>query len=162
MRLPAITNGQKHVEDSRAFNERLYAAFLAGVPIELPITKLNWREEQSRVSGNSHKFWNARGFRVRTRSDAEKTTLTVWLEQGSARRRSNVGEAMRAVRKVGPVVPSRCVECGWTSDRRRSWDTFDLGECRVCGGTMQPKPKTQALNADAKAKRELAELERAG
>lgn len=160
MRLPTATHRQAQLEDARQFSERLYTAFLRGVPIGLPITKLNWREVQLETSCNQRQFWHSRGFWIRTRTDKEKTTLTVWLEQGqSPRRKTGVGETMRGVRTVGPVVPVICAECGWQGDRKRAWGDFSLGECRQCGGDLKVRPRTNDTRADAKAKRELAEQE---
>ena len=156
MRLPTVTQGQERYENARALNERLYQTTLQGVPFGVPITKLNWRAVQAEMSANTHRFWYARGYRIRTRTDAEKTTLTVWLEKGT-RRQTGVGQTMRAAKTVGPAVPCVCVDCGKQTDRKRAWGDFSLGVCRGCGGDLKVRPRVNVVRADAKAKRELAE-----
>ena len=156
MRLPTVTQWQERYEDARALNERLYQTLLQGVPFGVPITKLNWRVVQAEMSANTHRFWYARGYRIRTRTDAEKTTLTVWLEPKPATR-SKTGATMRVAKTVGPAVPCVCVDCGKQTERKRAWGDFSLGTCRTCGGDLVVRPKVRDVLADAKAKRELAE-----
>lgn len=80
MRLPAITRKQQQWEDSRQWSERLYEAFLSDVTIEVPVTRATAVGIQNRISANTRHFWSERGFYIRTRTNAEKTILFVWLQ----------------------------------------------------------------------------------
>lgn len=80
MRLPAITVQQRQHEDSRQRHEELYQAFLDGTRVQRPITPDTWIEDQNATSANARAFWRTRGFRIRTKTNAEKTVMDVWLE----------------------------------------------------------------------------------
>lgn len=64
---------------------------------------------------------------------------------------------MNGLRTVGPPTKAECVDCGWRTERKRDWVTFDLGKCRECKGAMRVRVGRRALAADAKAKRDLLE-----
>lgn len=84
MRLPAITDGQKAIEQAREFHERVWGAYrmhsvgegdgraLINVPDELR------EREQSRISGALKDFWTRRGFRLRTHQT--EGGIQVWIE----------------------------------------------------------------------------------
>lgn len=80
MRLPAVTQRQLEHENSRERHERWYAAYLASEPVIYPTSPGACVIDQNFYSSNGRRFWAERGFRIRTRTNLEKTTLTVWLE----------------------------------------------------------------------------------
>lgn len=160
MRLPTIHAGHERMEDSREMHERLYTAFLAGQPVDWPVPPTTTAgEELHRLQGNLHKFWASRGFRVKSKV-VHRLLIRFWLEsiaEHPTKPRLLKGDGVQRVKTVGPVVKTACVGCGWRSDRRRHWLTFDLGDCRECGGAMQPIKSVRDTRADEKAKRELRE-----
>lgn len=81
MRLPTVTVEQQIHEDGRQHSERLYAAFLAGERIEIPVTVETVYAVQAQESASYGRFWRARGFRIRTKRNGAQTVLWVWLEQ---------------------------------------------------------------------------------
>jgi hypothetical protein len=81
MRLPARTGNQERIESARELHERLYTAFLAGnvERIELPVGDgQRPQNEWQRISGNLHRFWSQRGFRLRGRSVG--AVMRIWVE----------------------------------------------------------------------------------
>lgn len=165
MRLPAITEQQQANEEARQFNEQLYQAYLDKGVMEIKATHATIQQKQVEVSSNGKHFWNRRQFHFRTRMDRKQMAIVVWLEAVTdahprlTRQRHNGNEAwqMAGAKKVGPIAQLVCVECAAPSERRRAWDTFELGECGKCGGDLKPRVNVQAVRADAKAKRELQE-----
>lgn len=85
MRLPAVTKEHQQNEDSRQWHERVWASFLAQETIAVPVTPWDYVDVQLRISANTRSFWNTRGYRIRTKTNEEKTILTVWLEQIEAK-----------------------------------------------------------------------------
>jgi hypothetical protein len=80
VRLPAVTPQQKQHEASRQFHEALYTAFLGQHGVIVTVTPETANDEQLSVSSRPRAFWRARGFRIRTRIEEQKTVLRVWLE----------------------------------------------------------------------------------
>lgn len=80
MRLPAMTAEHVRHEDARAHHEDLYRGFLAGTTVVLPITSATRAKVQAAESSNGRRFWEARGFRIRTKANTGNTVLSVWLE----------------------------------------------------------------------------------
>lgn len=87
MRLPVVTKEHAIHEDARSHNEALYAAFLAGQRIDVAVTPETVQRVQLKESGDYRRFWQARGFRIRTKRNAEHTILAVWLERSTAQTR---------------------------------------------------------------------------
>lgn len=83
MRLPTVTAEHRQNEDARQQHEALYLAYQTGNSISRPITPDTAVKIQGDESGNIRRFWHTRGFRVRTRTNREKTWLTIWIEPKS-------------------------------------------------------------------------------
>jgi len=81
MRLPTVTREHESHEAARAHNEALYAAFLSGERILVPVTPDTVHRIQLKQSGDYRRFWLSRGFRIRTKRDKAQTQLAVWLER---------------------------------------------------------------------------------
>lgn len=81
MRLPVITREHAIHEDARQHNEALYLAFLVGDRIAVAVTPETVHGVQLKQSGDYRRFWLARGFRIRTKRNADQTVLAVWLER---------------------------------------------------------------------------------
>lgn len=88
MRLPTLTREHEIHEDARAHNEALYAAFLTGERIAVPVTAESVHRVQLKESGDYRRFWLARGFRIRTKRNREQTVLAVWLERVADRQQA--------------------------------------------------------------------------
>jgi len=87
MRLPIGTPQHERQEVARELHERLYAAFLGGTRIEVPVAEgQRPAEVWPRISGNLHRFWSERGFRLRGRSRGQ--VVEVWIERIDARKDS--------------------------------------------------------------------------
>lgn len=80
MRLPAVTKEHQQNEDSRQWHERLWAAHEANQMVYVSVTPETVQREQLRISSNTRTFWSARGYRIRTRTTADKRAVVVWLE----------------------------------------------------------------------------------
>lgn len=76
MRLPAITKRQQAYEDARLVHERLYDARLAGQRVVIPST--DPKRTQAYYSGNLRRFWNERGFALKTKT--VPAGLELWIE----------------------------------------------------------------------------------
>lgn len=78
MRLPAITARQQQQEDARVFHESLWCAFLEQQKIRVLPGPEGVKVKQARVSGNLRRFWNERGYLLKTKRAAQ--SLEVWIE----------------------------------------------------------------------------------
>jgi len=81
LRLPTLTKEHGLHEDSRQHHEDLYAAFLNGLRIEIAVTPDTVHAVQLKQSGDYRRFWLARGFKIRTKRNADASILWVWLER---------------------------------------------------------------------------------
>lgn len=80
MRLPTITPEQHVHEAARQRNEALYQAFLTHTVVHVVTTPITWVQQQNAASSNARHFWTSRGFRIRTKTNPQKTVMDVWLE----------------------------------------------------------------------------------
>jgi hypothetical protein len=80
MRLPVVTPQQKQHEDSRQFNEALYAASQSGRRIIVTATPDTVQAVQLSLSSNTRHFWVTRGYRIRTAIAKDRQSVAVWLE----------------------------------------------------------------------------------
>ena len=81
MRLPTFTARQAQYEDARAFHEAVWRASLAGARYSVPIaTEALTTREAWRQQGVAHKFWNRRGYTLRTALNASRTAIEYWAE----------------------------------------------------------------------------------
>lgn len=80
MRLPTLNTEHVQREDARAHHEALYRAFLAKTTVPVAITPETREQVQASESSNGRRFWESRGFRIRTKSNRDNTVLSVWLE----------------------------------------------------------------------------------
>lgn len=79
--IPAVTTHQAHRRNALKRHNQLWAAYVAGEPVTLPITPETYVATQRREVQATTDYWKPRGYRVRTQSNEDKTVLTVWLER---------------------------------------------------------------------------------
>ena len=80
MRLPTANVKQAQLEDSRQFHERLYAAFTDPSSERIYLASEDAGGDLIRLSGSLHRFWLARGFKLRCKQDKAGNGFYVWLE----------------------------------------------------------------------------------
>lgn len=98
MRLPTATPKQQQNEVAREFSERIYQAYQAGQTVDIPVTVHTYTDVQAKISWGLGRFWRSRGFRVCTKTTADRAYLSVWLERitasrpdGRRQRRNSIG-----------------------------------------------------------------------
>ena len=84
MRLPDNDNPKLiELEDARQFHEKLYAVYLdnpAKGCVFVPATEAGAGKDLVRLSGNLHRFWTSRGFRLNcAQAEDGRDGVLVWL-----------------------------------------------------------------------------------
>ena len=92
MRLPAINERQRILEDARELQEAIWLAYQEGRPYLVPGEPEPCKSrEAARLQGNLHSFWRARGFKLSVTLNAERR-IEIAMEPASVkpRRKSTV------------------------------------------------------------------------
>jgi len=91
MRLPDGGNPKLiELEDARQFHERLYENYLfrgelglldndSASSLHLEASERGAKVDLVKLSGNLHRFWAKRGFKLRCKCDKEQKGIYVWL-----------------------------------------------------------------------------------
>lgn len=77
MRLPTLSRRQQQQEDARVFHESLWCAYLEQQKIRVVPGPEGVKVTQARVSGNLRRFWNERGYLLKTKRVGG--ALAVWI-----------------------------------------------------------------------------------
>lgn len=82
MRLPACSPQQQKTEDARAFHEDLWRAYKTGDRVFIATAGHDAYGELLWLSGSRHRFWNSRGFIMRSemvKRDGKYLGFYLWL-----------------------------------------------------------------------------------
>lgn len=88
MRLPVFTKRQAILEDAREVQERLYAAYLLGEKVFIPVRPdQDLLKAMMRAESNYHQFWSRRGWSLRCALRPERDGFSLWLQPPQAQQR---------------------------------------------------------------------------
>jgi hypothetical protein len=82
MRLPAKPGKQQRTEEARELHELLWRTYLDPALGRVFIASDQAGLDLIKLSGNLHRFWTGRGFRLQCKQVKDKTGFHVWLSKG--------------------------------------------------------------------------------